>query len=89
MTFKVEIEQEEDGRWIAEVVELPGVLAYGRPPMKRGPRFRLSPPAWLPKTYKSPLSFGSSPHIDSLQPPARRASSRTWSFKSALSTRGG
>ncbi len=30
MTFKVEIEQEEDGRWIAEVVDLPGVLAYGK-----------------------------------------------------------
>ena len=29
MTFKVEIEQEVDGRWIAEVVELPGVMAYG------------------------------------------------------------
>jgi predicted RNase H-like HicB family nuclease len=25
----VESEQEEDGRWIAEVVALPGVLAYG------------------------------------------------------------
>ncbi|MDP6422661.1 MAG: type II toxin-antitoxin system HicB family antitoxin [SAR202 cluster bacterium] len=25
----MEIEQEEDGRWIAEVVELPGVMAYG------------------------------------------------------------
>jgi predicted RNase H-like HicB family nuclease len=32
MTFKVEVEQEEDGRWIAEVIELPGVLAYGRTP---------------------------------------------------------
>ena len=32
MTFKVEIEQEEDGRWIAEVIELPGVLAYGATP---------------------------------------------------------
>ena len=30
MTFRLEIEQEADGRWIAEVVELPGVLAYGR-----------------------------------------------------------
>ena len=30
MTLKVEIEQEEDGRWIAEVVDLPGVLAYGK-----------------------------------------------------------
>lgn len=29
MNFRVEIEQEEDGRWIAEVVDLPGVLAYG------------------------------------------------------------
>jgi predicted RNase H-like HicB family nuclease len=29
MTFKVEVEREEDGRWLAEVLELPGVLAYG------------------------------------------------------------
>jgi predicted RNase H-like HicB family nuclease len=27
--FRVEIEREQDGRWIAEVPELPGVLAYG------------------------------------------------------------
>ena len=25
----IELERETDGRWIAEVVELPGVLAYG------------------------------------------------------------
>jgi len=30
MTFTVEYEQEEDGRWLAEVLELPGVLAYGQ-----------------------------------------------------------
>jgi predicted RNase H-like HicB family nuclease len=29
MTFTIECEQESDGRWIAEVMELPGVLAYG------------------------------------------------------------
>ena len=29
MTFKIEVEQEQDGRWIAEVIELPGVMAYG------------------------------------------------------------
>jgi predicted RNase H-like HicB family nuclease len=29
IAFRVEIEREEDGRWLAEVVELPGVLAYG------------------------------------------------------------
>jgi predicted RNase H-like HicB family nuclease len=27
--LRVEFEQELDGRWLAEVVELPGVLAYG------------------------------------------------------------
>ena len=30
MDFNIEYEQEEDGRWIAEVPGLPGVLAYGR-----------------------------------------------------------
>lgn len=30
MKFTVEFEQEEDGRWLAEVLELPGVLAYGQ-----------------------------------------------------------
>jgi predicted RNase H-like HicB family nuclease len=29
MRFKVEIGQESDGRWIAEVLELPGVMTYG------------------------------------------------------------
>ncbi|MDR3416121.1 MAG: type II toxin-antitoxin system HicB family antitoxin [Nevskia sp.] len=29
MDFTIEFEQEADGRWIAEVPELPGVLAYG------------------------------------------------------------
>jgi len=29
MGLTVEIEREEDGRWIAEVPQLPGVLAYG------------------------------------------------------------
>ncbi|MGD0516448.1 MAG: type II toxin-antitoxin system HicB family antitoxin [Thermoguttaceae bacterium] len=27
--MKVEIEREDDGRWIAEIPELPGVMAYG------------------------------------------------------------
>ena len=30
MSFKIELEQEEDGRWIAEVVDIPGVMAYGK-----------------------------------------------------------
>lgn len=28
MEFTVEVEREEDGRWIAEINELPGVLVY-------------------------------------------------------------
>jgi predicted RNase H-like HicB family nuclease len=33
MTFDdVEIEREDDGRWIAEIPQLPGVLAYGEIP---------------------------------------------------------
>ncbi len=30
MDFKIEVEREEDGRWIAEVPDLPGVMTYGR-----------------------------------------------------------
>jgi predicted RNase H-like HicB family nuclease len=30
VTFTIELEREEDGRWIAEVPELPGVLCYGQ-----------------------------------------------------------
>lgn len=27
--FTIETEQEEDGRWIAEILEIPGALVYG------------------------------------------------------------
>jgi len=30
MNLKIEVEREEDGRWIAEVMELPGCMAYGK-----------------------------------------------------------
>lgn len=30
MNYTIECEQEDDGRWLAEVLELPGVLTYGR-----------------------------------------------------------
>lgn len=29
MNFQIEFEQEEDGRWIADIPALPGVMAYG------------------------------------------------------------
>ncbi len=31
-TFTVEVEQEEDGRWLAEVMDMPGVMVYGQTP---------------------------------------------------------
>jgi predicted RNase H-like HicB family nuclease len=30
MNFEIELDREEDGRWIAEVAGLNGVLAYGQ-----------------------------------------------------------
>jgi len=30
MNFTIDLEQENDGRWIAEVVQLPGVMVYGQ-----------------------------------------------------------
>lgn len=30
MQFKLETERETDGRWIAEIPEIPGILAYGQ-----------------------------------------------------------
>jgi predicted RNase H-like HicB family nuclease len=29
IVYKVETERETDGRWIAEIPDLPGVMAYG------------------------------------------------------------
>ena len=34
MNFEIELEQETDGRWIAEISEIPGVLAYGVTPLQ-------------------------------------------------------
>ncbi|HVM61385.1 MAG TPA: type II toxin-antitoxin system HicB family antitoxin [Verrucomicrobiae bacterium] len=30
MAMKIEVEREDDGRWLAEVTELPGAMSYGR-----------------------------------------------------------
>jgi len=30
MSYKIEIDRETDGRWIAEIADLPGVMVYGR-----------------------------------------------------------
>jgi len=36
MNFEIEFEQETDGRWIAEIPEIPGVLAYGATLLQAG-----------------------------------------------------
>ena len=30
MNLQIELEREDDGRWLAEVPELPGVMTYGK-----------------------------------------------------------
>ena len=30
MNFKIELEREEDGRWMADIPDLPGVMTYGK-----------------------------------------------------------
>ena len=29
MQFTIEVEREDDGRWIAEIAEIPGAMTYG------------------------------------------------------------
>lgn len=41
MKYTVEYEQEGDGRWLAEVLDLPGVLAYGQASDKTVAKLRL------------------------------------------------
>lgn len=36
MDFEIEFEQETDGRWIAEIPEIPGVIVYGATPSQAG-----------------------------------------------------
>ena len=40
MNFDIEFEQEEDGRWIAEIPEIPGALAYGVTPQQAGAKVK-------------------------------------------------
>jgi hypothetical protein len=45
--LRVEIKREDDGRWIADVPELPGVLAYGTSASEaQAKTFRLSLCGW-------------------------------------------
>jgi hypothetical protein len=61
----IELEREEDGRWIAEVPDLPGVMVYGQ---SRSAGLSSVNPAhhtacWLaPDSQMSPLCRSARPH---------------------------
>ena len=38
--MRIEVEQEDDGRWIAEVLDLPGVMKYGATREEAGAKVR-------------------------------------------------
>lgn len=40
MTLTIELEQAADGRWLAEIPELPGVMVYGESQAKAAQRAR-------------------------------------------------
>ena len=63
ITLSVEFEQEEDGRWIAEVTELPGVLAYGDNPEDARAKAQALASEWLRivlNTARLALTFSAS-----------------------------
>ena len=49
--MRIEVDREEDGRWIAEIPELPGVTVYGSTVQRETPQYprrRLLPCVFLP-----------------------------------------
>lgn len=55
MTLTVELEQEDDGRWVAEVLEVPGALAYGTTPEEAATKaIRVAAAAGLPSGLVQP-----------------------------------
>ncbi|GHV90140.1 hypothetical protein AGMMS50268_06430 [Spirochaetia bacterium] len=61
MDFMIEFEQENDGRWIAEIPELPGVMAYGVTRIQAGEKAKALAFRVLADRIESDYSL---PHID-------------------------
>ena len=53
--MKVEIEREEDGRWIAEIPELPGVMVYAESREKAVSKVEVLALRILAELLESPL----------------------------------
>ena len=57
MNFDIDFEQEEDGRWIAEISEIPGVLAYGVTPLQAGAKAKALALRVLAERMENETSF--------------------------------
>ena len=66
MDFFLEFEQETDGRWIAEIPELPGVLAYGLTHMQAGEKAKALALRVLAERMESENSMPGLNHISFL-----------------------
>jgi predicted RNase H-like HicB family nuclease len=63
MNFEIELEQETDGRWRAEIPEIPGVLAYGVTPQQAGAKAKALALRVLAERMENEVSF---PGINSI-----------------------
>ena len=63
----IEFEQEDDGRWIAEIPELPGVMTYGATRFQAGEKAKALAFRVLADRIESDNSL---PHIDHVAFPA-------------------
>ena len=62
MNYTLDCEREDDGRWLAEVLELPGVLAYGATQDEAMARAEALALRTLPGTWRS--ARHGDPHLD-------------------------
>ena len=72
MTFTIELEQEDDGRWLAEVPALPGVLCYGA---DRGEAVAKVQASRTARNWQSAFDFAPAPDGASLVQDAQRQQS--------------
>ncbi|MDR1857276.1 MAG: type II toxin-antitoxin system HicB family antitoxin [Desulfovibrio sp.] len=64
MKLALEFEQEADGRWIAEILEFLGVLAYGTTKIQAGERVKALALRVIAERIEMESSFPPIDHID-------------------------
>lgn len=63
MNFCIEFEQEDDGRWIAEIPEIPGVMAYGQTSVQAGEKAKALALRILAERIETDSAFPAIDHI--------------------------